>query len=105
VQKDFESFIGQGEQTQGRSWRLAKGMTSSVCEKKKKKKKGRRMSVRKIVLVLMCGEVLMERVCVRIKHGRRLCVANTSNNASKFFVQLVVPSKSTVGLVSKLNQS
>jgi hypothetical protein len=35
---------------------------------KKKKKKGRRMNVRKIVLVLMCAEVLMGRVCVRIKH-------------------------------------
>jgi hypothetical protein len=24
-------------------------------------------------LVLMCGEMLMERVCVRIKHERNLC--------------------------------
>jgi hypothetical protein len=23
--RDFEAFIGQGEQTQGRSWRLTKG--------------------------------------------------------------------------------
>jgi hypothetical protein len=39
VQKDFEAFIGQGEQAQGRSWRLAKEKTSYVCEKGKKKKK------------------------------------------------------------------
>jgi hypothetical protein len=31
------------------------------------------MSVRKVILVLMCGEVLMERVCVRIKHEGNLC--------------------------------
>ncbi len=24
MQKDFKAFIGQGEQTQGRSWRLTK---------------------------------------------------------------------------------
>jgi hypothetical protein len=28
-------------------------------------------------LVLMCGEVFMEKVCARIKHGRKLCVAST----------------------------
>jgi hypothetical protein len=67
----------------------------------KKKKKGR--SVRKD-LVLMCGEVFMERVCARIKHGRRLCVTNTCSKTSGFLVQLVVPPKSTVGFVSKLNQ-
>jgi hypothetical protein len=44
MQKDFETFIGQGEQAQGRSWRLAKGKTSWVWKKKK-----RRGSVRKIV--------------------------------------------------------
>ncbi len=42
-------------------------------------------------LVLMCGEVFMERVCARIKHGRKLCVANAYNKASGFLVQLVVP--------------
>jgi hypothetical protein len=46
VQKDSEAFIGQGEQGQGGSWRLTKGMTSCVCEKEKKE--GRKMSVRKI---------------------------------------------------------
>ncbi len=39
MQKDFEAFIGQGEQAQGRSWRLAKGRTSRVCEKEKKRRK------------------------------------------------------------------
>jgi hypothetical protein len=46
VQKDFEAFIGQGEQAQGRSWRLAKrGLLGYV---RKKKEEERRMSVRKI---------------------------------------------------------
>jgi hypothetical protein len=52
----------------------------------------------------MCGEVFMEKVCARIKHERKLCVASTYNKASRFFVQLVVPLKSTVGFVSNLNQ-
>jgi hypothetical protein len=60
--------------------------------------------VRKI-LVLMCGEVFMEKVCATIKHGRRLCVASTCTKTSGFFVQLIVPPKSTVGFVSNLNQS
>ncbi len=47
-------------------------MTSCVCEKKEKRKE-RRMSVRKIDLVLMCEEVFMGRVCVRIKHERNSC--------------------------------
>ncbi len=67
-----------------------------------KKKKGG-WSVRKD-LVIMCGEVFMGKVCARIKHGRRLCVASTCTKASGFFVQLVVLSKSTVGFVSNLNQ-
>jgi hypothetical protein len=51
----------------------------------------------------MCGEVFMERVCAKIKHGRKLCVASTCNKTSGFFVQLVVPLKSTVGFVPNLN--
>jgi hypothetical protein len=35
--KDFEAFIGQGEQVQGRSWRLTKGKGNLVYVKKKKK--------------------------------------------------------------------
>jgi hypothetical protein len=37
--KDFEAFIGQGEQAQGRSWRLTKGEGSLVYVEKKKKKR------------------------------------------------------------------
>jgi hypothetical protein len=66
-----------------------------------KKKKGGG-GVRK-ELVLMCGEVFMGKVCARIKHGRKLCVASAYNKASGFFVQLVFPPKSTVGFVSNLN--
>jgi hypothetical protein len=54
-------------------------------------------------LTLMCGEVFMEKVCVRIKHERRLCVTSTCNKASGFLVQLVVSPKSTVRFVSNLN--
>ncbi len=45
----------------------------------------------------------MEKVCARIKHGRKLCVASTCSKSSGFFVQLVVPPKSTVGFVSNLD--
>ncbi len=55
-------------------------------------------------LVFMSGEVFMERVCARIKHERKLCVANTCSKTSGFFVQLVVPLKSTIGFLSNLNQ-
>ncbi len=55
-------------------------------------------------LALMCGEMFMEKVCARIKHGRKLCVASTCSKTSGFFVQLVVPPKFTVGFVSNLNQ-
>ncbi len=54
-------------------------------------------------LVLMCGEVFMGKVCARIKHGRKLCVASTCNKAFGFLFQLVVPPKSAVGFVSNLN--
>ncbi len=72
MQKDFEAFIGQGEQAQGRSWRLAKERTSSVCEERKKKRKVDECE-EDCFLVFMCGEVLMGSVCVRIKHERNLC--------------------------------
>jgi hypothetical protein len=58
VQKDFEAFIGQGEQVQGRSWRLTKERTLRVCKKKKKKRKEKECD-EDCFLVLMCGEVLM----------------------------------------------
>ncbi len=67
-----------------------------VCGKERKKKR-----CEEEFLVLMCGEVLMEKVCARIKHERKLCVTNTCSKASGFFVQLVVTPKSTIGFVSK----
>jgi hypothetical protein len=92
--RDFEAFIGQGEQAQGRSWRIL-----CVCGKEKKRR-------------MKCEEGSSSYVwrgvhakgCARIKHGRKLCVASTCSKASRFLVQLVVPIKSTVGFVSNLNQ-
>jgi hypothetical protein len=40
-----------------------------VCGEEKKK----RMKCEEGFLVFMCGEVFMENVCARIKHGRKLC--------------------------------
>ncbi len=37
--RDFEAFIGQGEQAQGRSWRLTKGKIFVCMWRKKKKEK------------------------------------------------------------------
>jgi hypothetical protein len=69
--RDFKAFIGQGEQVQGRSWRLTKEEDFFCVYGEKKKKK--RMKCEERFLVLMCGEVFMEKVCARIKHGRKLC--------------------------------
>jgi hypothetical protein len=52
----------------------------------------------------MCEEVFMEKECAKIKQGRKLCVTSTCSKAFGIFVQLIVPPKSTVGFVSKLNQ-
>jgi len=68
----------------------------------KRKEKKRRMCVRKVFLVLMCGEVLMERVCVGIKHERNLC-RKCLWQSLWTLVQLVVSPKSTVGFVLELN--
>jgi hypothetical protein len=68
-----------------------------VCGKERK----RRRKCEEEFLVLMCGEVFMEKVCARIKHGKKFCVTSTCNKASGILVQLVVPPKSTVGFVSK----
>ncbi len=81
--RDFEAFIGQGEQAERRSWRLTKGEVFFCVYGEKKKRGGR--SVKK-ELVLMCGEVFMGKVCARIKHGRKLCVASAYNKASGVFV-------------------
>jgi hypothetical protein len=64
-------------------------------------KKRKRRKCEEEFLIFMCGEVFMEKVCARIKHGRKLCVTSTCNKAFGFLVQLVVPPKSTVGFVSK----
>jgi len=68
-----------------------------VCGKERK----RRRKCEDKCLVLMCGEVFMEKECARIKHGRKLCVISTCNKASGILVQLVVPLKSTIGFVLK----
>ncbi len=81
MQKDFEAFIGQGEQAQGRSWRLAKKKTSWVCGKKE-----RRRRCEEEILVLMCGEVLMGRVYEKMKHGMELWVASYRSEASGLLV-------------------
>jgi hypothetical protein len=41
-----------------------------VCMWREKKKK---MNCEEGFLILMCGEVFVEKVCARIKHGRKLC--------------------------------
>ncbi len=82
MQKDFEAFIGQGEQAQGRSWRLAKERTSCVCGKKER----RRRRCEEEFLVLMCGEVLMGSVYGKMKHGMELWVASYRSEASGLLV-------------------
>jgi len=67
-----------------------------VCGKKRKRRR-----CEEEFLVVMCGEVFMEKVCARIKHGRKLFVTNIGSKASRILVQLVIPPKSTVGFVSK----
>jgi hypothetical protein len=71
-----------------------------LCMWRRKKKED---EVWRRIFVLMWGEVFMERVCARIKHGTELCVVSTCSKASGFLVQLVVPPKSTAGFVSNLN--
>jgi len=70
-----------------------------VCEKERK----RRRKCEEEFLVLMCGEVFMEKVCARIKHGRKLCVTSTCSKAFGLWVELVGPLKFTIGFVSNLN--
>jgi len=80
---------------------LSRERVLCVCGKERKRKR----KCEKEFLVFTCGEVFMEKVCARIKHGRKLCVTSTCSKASGILVQLVVPPKSTVGCVSNLNQS
>ncbi len=76
---------------------LPKGRVLCVCGKERKM----RRKCEEEFLVLMCGEVFMEKECARIKHGRELRVTSTCSKASGILVQLVVPPKSTIGFVSK----
>jgi hypothetical protein len=78
---------------------LPKEKVLCVCGKEGK----RRRKCEEECLVLMCGEVFMEKECARIKHGRKLCVISTCSKASGILVQLVIPPKSTTGFVSKWN--
>ncbi len=82
MQKDFEAFIRQGEQAQGRSWRLAKERTSCVCGKKERTRRRREEEF----LVLMCGEVLMGSVYEKMKHGMELWVASYRSETSGLLV-------------------
>ncbi len=54
--KDFKAFIGQRKQAQGRSWKLTKEGIF-VCMGRKNM-----MKCEEGFLVLMCGEVFMERL-------------------------------------------
>ncbi len=72
MQKDFEAFIRQGEQAQGKSWRLAKG-EDFVCMQGRKKEKKRRTCVRKVFFSSYVWRGAHGRVCVGIKHERNLC--------------------------------
>ncbi len=101
MQKDFETFIGQREQAQGKSWRLAKGEDFLCMQGRKKKKK--KNVCEEGFLVLMCGEVLMERVCVGIKHEKNLC-RKCLWQSLWTFGSINCFSQSTVGFVSKFNQ-
>ncbi len=46
----------------------------------------------------------MEKVCARIKHGKKLWVASTCSKAPGILVQIIVFPKSTIGFVSNLKR-
>jgi hypothetical protein len=58
--RDFETFIGQGEQAQGRSWRLTKG--EGILCMGERKKKGR----------MKCEEGFSPYVWKNV-HGKSVC--------------------------------
>jgi len=70
--RDFETFIGQGEKAQGRSWRLTKGEVFGVCVYGGKEKKKRR-KCEEFFKFLCEQESSMERMCAKIKHGKSVC--------------------------------
>ncbi len=79
MQKDFEAFIGQGEQAQGGHGGLPRRRLS-VCGWKEGKEKKRKCE--EFFSSCVCKnqawkgcvqESSMERMCVRIKHEKNLC--------------------------------
>ncbi len=79
MKKNFKAFIGQGEQAQGRSWRLTKREGMGCMEKKKEKEEEN--EVRQRLLVLVCGGV-HGKVMKKLKYGMELCVASHRRDAS-----------------------
>jgi len=98
--KDLKLSLDKGNKLKEGHRGLTSEKVLCVCGKEGKK----RRKCEEECLVLMCGEVFMEKECARIKHGRKLWVTSTCSKASGIFVQLIVPPKSTIRFVSKLNQ-
>jgi hypothetical protein len=97
--KDFKISLDKGNKLKEGHGGLPRERGVCVCGKERK----RRRKCEEEGLVLICGVVFMEKECARIKHGRKLCVTSICSKASRILVQLVVPLKSTIGFVSKLN--
>jgi len=95
--KDFKLSLDKGNKLKEGHGGLPIERSLCVCGKERK----RRRKCEEECLVLMCGEVFMEKKCARIEHGRKLCVTSTCSKASGILVQLVSPLKSTVRFVSK----
>jgi len=95
--KDFKLSLDKGNKFKEGHGGLPRKKALCVCGKERK----RRRKCEEECLVLMCGEVFMEKKCARIKHERKLCVTSTGSKASGILVQLVIPPKFTVGFVSK----
>jgi hypothetical protein len=98
--KNFKISLDKGNKLKEGHGGLPRERGVCVCGKERK----RRRKCEEECLVLMCGVVFMEKEYARIKHGRKLYVTNICSKASRILVQLVVPPKSTIGFVSKLNQ-
>ncbi len=68
--KDFEAFIGQGEQAQRRSWRLTKG-EFFFCVRGKKKRRRMKCEER---LKLLCVDRCSWKRCVQELNMEGSCV-------------------------------
>jgi hypothetical protein len=93
--KDFKLSLDKGNKLNEGHGGLPRERGLCVCGKERK----RRRKCEEECLVLMCGEVFMEKECARIKHGRKLCVTSTCSKASGFLFQLIFPPKSTIRFV------